>query len=99
MFRENLPLQSRQHSIKIGDDISGGPDADNSYILTRLENYKRRANGNINAAILRLEQSKNMTAINLTYLDGIEVRDGEAYYCRRVHFQLIPKITLVSVPK
>lgn len=97
MFRKDLPLHSRQHSIRIGDTISGGEDGESSHILTRLTNFCVRANRNINAAMERLEASKNMTAINIVYLDGIEVRKGEAYYCRRVHFQLIPKTTLSIV--
>lgn len=96
MFRKDIPIESRQHSIKIGDDISGGPDADHSYILVRLANYKLRADKNINAAMARMEKSKNMMAVSIVYLDGIEVRDGEAYYCRRVKFQLVPKLSVVK---
>jgi len=96
-FRKDLPIQSRRNSLRIGDDISGGADPRYSFMCERLHNFNRRATNNIMAAIARLEAQKNVTAINVVYLDGIEVREGEAYYVRRANFQIIPKTALSLV--
>jgi hypothetical protein len=97
MFREDLPIQSRQCSIRIEADMSGGPFIDYSVIVERMKNFQRRTNKNITATISRLENSKSVSAINITYMDGIEVRNGDVYYVRKAVFQTIPRPTLSVV--
>ena len=97
MFNEDLPLHSRQHSIKFGDIVSGSNIAEYSFVMTRIGNFKDRANKNLNRALDRLRASTGKLVINAVWLDTIEVRDGEVYYVRMVKFQLQEKLTLKVV--
>lgn len=95
MFNKKLDVQSRQHSIRFGDGLTGGPSSTFSNATTRLGNFNKRAVKNITATLDRLEKRSGKSVVNVQWLDGIEIRKGEAYYVCRAVFQLQPRLTLV----
>ena len=97
MFNKDLPLLSRQYSIKIGETVSGSNIPEYSFVLTRLRSLQLRADKNLNRALDRLRASSGKMVINTAWLDTIDVRDGEAYYVRMVKFQLQEKLPLKVV--
>lgn len=88
MLSSNIPLQSRQYSMRIPDTISGGPDRTYSSALQNIDLLRGLALQRVEAAIARMEKSRNAEAYEIVFLDGIEVREGAPYIVVRAHFHL-----------
>lgn len=95
MFDEDKKIHTRQYSVRMPDSLSGGPDIDFSSAMTNIMHERQKVKERVQKAVKRLEDKETSRAINVAYLDGFEVRDGDVYYVMRAVFQLIPTLKVV----
>lgn len=91
-------LLSRQCSILIPEDITGGPDRNNGALVSELAAYREKALVRVESAIARVEKSKGKVAVNKIFFDAIHVESSRAFMLVKITFNLrAPKMRLCVV--
>lgn len=81
-------IHSRQYSLLIPEDITGGPDRNNGALLADLALRHRTALERAESAVTRLEQSTGKVAVNKIYFDAIQVKGFRPYLLVKITFNL-----------